>query len=149
MFADAVRTTYRSVQLTMLLLFAGTMLGAVWANEAWGRYWGWDPKETWALISWLGYLAVAHAYFAKWLSGRGLALASIGIFPLVLMTYYGVNYLLSGLHSYAGGESQGVPPLMIAFLVFEAFIVFAGSKGWHIALADMIQKKKQTKPVKK
>ena len=131
LFNATVDAVYRAVQFSMLLIFAGTVLGGVWAHEAWGRYWGWDPKETWALISWFAYLGVAHARFAGWLKPRGLALAAIGVFPIILMTYYGVNYLLSGLHSYAGGESAQVPPLLIAFLIFEAIVVYVGIKGWH------------------
>ncbi|MBM3329698.1 MAG: hypothetical protein FJY67_09555 [Calditrichaeota bacterium] len=131
LFIATTNAIYRAVQMAMLLLFAGTILGGVWAHEAWGRYWGWDPKETWALISWFGYLGVAHARFAGWLNPRGVALAAIGVFPLILMTYYGVNYLLSGLHSYAGGESATIPPLLIGFLIFEAIVVAVGAKGWH------------------
>ncbi|MFN3822212.1 MAG: cytochrome c biogenesis protein, partial [bacterium] len=146
--------TYRSVQLTMLFIFAGTILGGVWAHEAWGRYWGWDPKETWALITWFGYLGVAHARFAGWLNPRGLALASIGVFPLVLMTYYGVNYLLSGLHSYAGGESASIPPLIIAFLVLETLVMLVGITKWHLKwtqegrafLAEQAQKRLTVNP---
>lgn len=134
LFLASSKSVYRAVQMAMLLLFAGTILGGVWAHEAWGRYWGWDPKETWALISWFGYLGVAHARFAGWLNPRGVALASIGVYPLILMTYYGVNYLLSGLHSYAGGESAAIPPLLIGFVLFEAFVVLAGAKGWHTML---------------
>ncbi len=132
LFIASTEAVYRAVQMAMLFIFVGTVLGGVWAHEAWGRYWGWDPKETWALISWFAYLGVAHARFAGWLSPRGLALAAIGVFPIILMTYYGVNYMLSGLHSYAGGESASVPFGIILFLAIEAVVVYAGFKGWHL-----------------
>lgn len=134
LFIASTDAVYRAVQFAMLFIFVGTILGGVWAHEAWGRYWGWDPKETWALISWFAYVGVSHARFAGWLKPRGLALAAIGVFPIILMTYYGVNYLLSGLHSYAGGESASVPPMLIGFLIFEAIVVYAGIKGWHLKL---------------
>ncbi len=148
LYTATTKAIHRSIQMAMLLLFAGTILGGVWAHEAWGRYWGWDPKETWALISWFGYVAVGHARYAGWLNPRGLALAAIGVFPLILMTYYGVNYLLSGLHSYAGGESASVPPLLIGFLVFEAIVVLIGGKGWHTKFSGS-DNSGSSKPAKK
>ena len=82
-------------------LTVGTFLGAVWANESWGRYWGWDPKETWALITIIAYTIVTHlAFIDKKNNLKGLNLGSVIAFFCVLMTYFGVNYFLSGMHSY-------------------------------------------------
>lgn len=110
---------YRTIQVGVVLLASGVMLGAVWANASWGRYWGWDPKETWALITLLWFLAALHGRFAGWLTGIGLALATIGGFFLLLMTYYGVSFYLVGLHSYAGGHATPIPPLLIGYLAAE------------------------------
>ncbi len=99
---------YRVLQLGVLLLAAGTILGGVWANYSWGRFWGWDPKETWALIALLCYLFVLHGRIAGWWDQFGLAVSSVVCFCAVLMTWYGVNFILGkGLHSYGfgiGGE---------------------------------------------
>ena len=116
------RFLYRAVQVGVVMLAAGIMLGAVWANASWGRYWGWDPKETWALITLLWFLALLHGRFAGWLKGAGMALGAIAGFFLLLMTYYGVSFYLVGLHSYAGGNAKPVPPLLIAY--FAAEMVF-------------------------
>ena len=114
---------YRTIQVGVVLLASGIMLGAVWANQSWGRYWGWDPKETWALITLLWFLAALHGRFAGWLKGIGLALSTVSGFFLLLMTYYGVSFYLVGLHSYAGGHAKPLPPALIAYVVAElAFI---------------------------
>jgi cytochrome c-type biogenesis protein CcsB len=95
---------YRALQVGVLLLAAGTILGGVWANYSWGRFWGWDPKEVWALIALLGYLAILHGRFAGWLRKFGIAAWSVIAFQGVLMAWYGVNYVLgAGLHSYGFG----------------------------------------------
>ena len=118
---------YRVIQVGVVLLAAGIMLGAVWANASWGRYWGWDPKETWALITLLWFLAVLHGRFAGWLRGIGVALSTIGGFFLLLMTYYGVSFYLVGLHSYAGGHAKPIPTLLIGYLIAEvAFLLVVG-----------------------
>ncbi len=95
---------YRVLQVGVLLLAAGTILGAVWANYSWGRFWDWDPKETWALVTLLGYLFVLHGRIAgKW-GGFGLAVGAVLCFLCVLMAWYGVNFILGvGLHSYGFG----------------------------------------------
>ena len=118
---------YRVLQVGVLFLTAGIVTGAVWANYSWGRSWGWDPKETWSLITLLGYLAVLHARHQKWLGGFGMGVASILCFLLVVMTYYGVNYILRGLHSYAGDEPHRIPAWLIAYVVFEGLYVGAAA----------------------
>lgn len=116
------RLLYRVVQVGVVLLAAGTILGGVWANYSWGRFWGWDPKETWALIALLGYVAVLHGRLAGWLRELGFTLAVISAFLGVLMAWYGVNFILGvGLHSY--GFSKGGLPYVIGFVVLEAILL--------------------------
>ncbi len=91
---------YRTISVGFLLLTVGIMTGAVWADTAWGRYWGWDPKETWSLITWFLYGAYLHARLVRGWRGTGMAVISIVGFIAVIFTYLGVNYILSGLHSY-------------------------------------------------
>jgi ABC-type transport system involved in cytochrome c biogenesis permease subunit len=99
---------HRVLQAGTLLLAAGTLLGGVWASYSWGRFWGWDPKETWALIALLVYLAILHARFVGWLKDAGLAVGSILGALSVVMAWYGVNYVLgTGLHSYGFGSGGG------------------------------------------
>lgn len=99
-----------NLTLGLYLLTIGSFLGAVWANESWGRYWGWDPKETWALITMLVYAFVLHMrLIPSFKSTFALNFGSLIGIGSVLMTYFGVNYYLSGLHSYAGGDPVPVP----------------------------------------
>jgi len=84
-----------------ILLIAGILTGSIWAASSWGRYWGWDPKETWSLITWFIYAIYLHCRFVRGWRGRRAAWISIVGFISVLFTYIGVNFLLSGLHSYA------------------------------------------------
>ncbi|MEN6453898.1 MAG: c-type cytochrome biogenesis protein CcsB, partial [Prolixibacteraceae bacterium] len=98
-----------SATLGLYMLTIGTFLGGVWANESWGRYWGWDPKETWALITVFVYAFVVHMRLIPSLRGRyNYNLATVIGFSSVLMTYFGVNYFLSGMHSYGKGSVDGV-----------------------------------------
>ncbi|MHB8808589.1 MAG: c-type cytochrome biogenesis protein CcsB [Desulfobulbaceae bacterium] len=92
--------TYKTIVFGFLWLSAGIITGAVWANEAWGTYWSWDPKETWSIITWFIYASTLHARFTRGWSGSRIAWLAIIGFVSVFFTYFGVNYLLSGLHSY-------------------------------------------------
>lgn len=99
-----------SLTIGIFLLTVGTFLGGMWANESWGRYWSWDPKETWAFISVMIYAFVLHLRLIPPLRGKYLFnLLSLVSFSSVIMTYFGVNYYLSGLHSYAQGDPVPVP----------------------------------------
>jgi len=101
---------YKTLTLGLYLLTIGTFLGAIWANESWGRYWGWDPKETWSLITIIVYALVTHSHLIPGMKDIfTYNLLSLFAFSSVLMTYFGVNYYLSGLHSYAGGDPVPVP----------------------------------------
>ena len=123
---------YRVLQLGVLLLAAGTILGGVWANYSWGRFWGWDPKETWALIALLCYILALHGRLAGWWTRFGLAVASVVCFLAVLMAWYGVNFVLGkGLHSYGfgiGGETY-VATFIVLDLLFVAFAIWRYRKS--------------------
>ena len=119
---------YRVLQLGVLLLAVGTILGAVWANYSWGRYWGWDPKETWAFITFLCYIVAIHGRIAGWWGQFGLAVASVGGFAAVVMAWYGVNFWLGkGLHSY--GRGVGGEGYVLAFLLLDA--LFLATACWR------------------
>lgn len=108
-----------SLTIGLYALTVGTFLGGIWANESWGRYWSWDPKETWAFISVMVYAFVLHMRLVPGLRGRwAFHVASMFAISSVIMTYFGVNYYLSGLHSYAKGDPVPVP-----------FWVYAGTAG--------------------
>jgi ABC-type transport system involved in cytochrome c biogenesis permease subunit len=113
----------------LLMLTVGSFLGGVWANESWGRYWGWDPKETWALVTVLVYTFIGHMHKIPGFKGDfAVSTGAVLGISSVLMTYFGVNYYLSGLHSYAQGEPAPIPAgvyiaVVIVFIViFTAFI---------------------------
>jgi len=110
----------QSMIIGLFLMTVGTFLGGVWANESWGRYWGWDPKETWALVSCVLYALILHIRLLK--SDRYIYFFNVCAlfgFSSILMTYFGVNYYLDGLHSYAAGDAFPVPSF-----VFPTFITF-------------------------
>lgn len=124
---------YRVLQVGVLLLTAGIILGGIWAHFSWGRFWGWDPKETWALIALLCYLAPLHGRLVGWIGDFGINAASVIAFNAVLMAWYGVNFVLgTGLHSY--GFGTGGSELMIAAVVGIdlLFVAIAAARhhGW-------------------
>lgn len=106
----------------LVMLSIGNFLGGQWANESWGRYWGWDPKETWALISIMVYAFVIHMRFVPLLRNKWIYnFFSVLAFASILMTYFGVNFYLTGLHSYASGEKS--TPLYFYLMALGAFII--------------------------
>jgi len=117
-----------SITVGLIMLVIGNFLGGMWANESWGRYWGWDPKETWALISIMIYAFVLHMRLIPGLRGRyTFNLWSILAYASIMMTYFGVNFYLSGLHSYASGDKV-VTPTSIYYSV--GFVTILGVFSW-------------------
>ncbi len=120
----------------LFMVSIGTYLGGVWANESWGRYWGWDAKETWALVTILVYAFILHMRFIPKL--RGLFAYNVAtIFGLgsVIMTYYGVNYYLSGLHSYATGDPVPIPSwvyIAVACIIFISVLAYFRKRKFNI-----------------
>lgn len=124
-----------ALMIGLLMLTIGAFIGGVWANESWGRYWGWDPKETWALVTVLVYTIILHLRKIPGLKSI-IGLSSLALVGLssVLMTFFGVNYYLSGMHSYGAGDPPPIPnALYISIVVIIALIIGAyyveGKKG--------------------
>ena len=116
-----------TLTIGLIMLTIGNFLGGQWANESWGRYWGWDPKETWALISIMVYAFVIHARFVPALRGKWIFnLMSMFAFVSILFTYYGVNFHLVGLHSYASGEAHSLSWIWYCF----GFITVVGALSY-------------------
>ena len=114
----------------LVMLTIGNFLGGMWANESWGRYWGWDPKETWALISIMIYAFVIHMRLIPGLRSRfGFSVASVLAFGSIMMTYFGVNFYLAGLHSYAKDDQEiSVSYIATAVVIITLLSVFAYRK---------------------
>nr|AOE07535.1 cytochrome C biogenesis protein [uncultured bacterium] len=121
-----------SLTIGLVMLTIGNFLGGMWANESWGRYWGWDPKETWALISIIIYTAVLHLRIVPKLNNKWLFnLMSIISFGAIMMTYFGVNFYLVGLHSYASGDKVITPDFVyysIGFIIILGLISYFANK---------------------
>lgn len=123
-FAELSRHAYRIIQLGVFLLTAGIILGGIWADYSWGRFWGWDPKETWALIADLGFLSILHARYVGWLKDFGLLAYAPVAYLLVVMAWYGVNFILAaGLHSY--GFSSGGTAVVVGFVSAQLALIAA------------------------
>ncbi len=127
----------------VFMLTIGTFLGGVWANESWGRYWGWDPKETWALVAVLAYAIILHVRYIPGMKGKFTfnVLAMWG-FTTILFTFFGVNFMLVGLHSYAHGDGLATLPwwIVITFFVFVGFTILAAVRN-HAYKKAMKEKK--------
>jgi ABC-type transport system involved in cytochrome c biogenesis permease subunit len=122
---------YRAVQVAVLLLAAGTILGGLWADVSWGRFWGWDPKEVWALVSLLVYLAILHGRFAGWFNNFGMIVGTVLGMMAIAFSWYGVNFALplvspdgqAGLHSY--GSGTGGIEVVAAFVALNVCYLIA------------------------
>ncbi len=115
-----------SLTVGLVMLTIGNFLGGMWANESWGRYWGWDPKETWALISIMVYAFVIHARLVPGLRGRWFFnLMSIVAFAFIIFTYFGVNFYLSGLHSYQSGQDLSYKYIAVAVGIVTVLAIFS------------------------
>jgi cytochrome c-type biogenesis protein CcsB len=134
---ELVVINYRTLTLGLYLLTIGTFLGAVWANESWGRYWGWDPKETWSLITIIIYSFVIHSRNIPGMKDiYTFNILSLFAFSSVLMTYFGVNYYLSGLHSYAGGDPVPIP----AFVYIAVIVLVSLSLNAYFRYRRLMRK---------
>jgi cytochrome c-type biogenesis protein CcsB len=133
----------------LVLLTIGNFLGGMWANESWGRYWGWDPKETWALISIMVYAFVIHMRLVPGLRGRfGFNLMSVLAFASIMMTYFGVNFYLSGLHAYASGDqivSFQFIAITIGLIAILGFLAYRKHKKYYKKTYINKSKSKPTK----
>jgi len=118
---------YRATQIAVVLLAIGTILGGLWADVAWGRFWGWDPKEVWALVTLLVYITILHGRYVGWFGSFGMAVGSVLGASAIMMAWYGVNYVLgSGLHSYgrgAGGQLEVGTAVLLNWLFLAASAV--------------------------
>jgi ABC-type transport system involved in cytochrome c biogenesis permease subunit len=118
-----------ALTIGLVMLTIGNFLGGQWANESWGRYWGWDPKETWALISIMVYAFVIHARFVPLFRGLWVFnLMSMYAFVSILFTYYGVNFHLVGLHSYASGEPKSLNWIYFTLLAISIIGIVSFSR---------------------
>jgi ABC-type transport system involved in cytochrome c biogenesis permease subunit len=128
-----------SLTIGLIMLTIGNFLGGQWANESWGRYWGWDPKETWALISIMVYAFVIHSRFVPALRGKWVFnLMSIFAFLSILFTYFGVNFHLVGLHSYASGEAKSLSWIWQSLLAiaFLGAITYPKARKYYMKKAN-------------
>ena len=124
---NTIKQITYTIEMTLIvgvfMAAIGTFLGGIWANESWGRYWGWDPKETWALISIMIYAFVIHMRLIPGLRSRfGFSVASVIAFGSIMMTYFGVNFYLAGLHSYAKDDQEISITYIAAALISLTFI---------------------------
>ena len=118
---ESNRINEMAILMGLVFLIIGNFLGGIWANESWGRYWGWDPKETWTLVSIIIYSIIIHLkYIKNLMSEYLLSLLSVLSYFSIIMTYFGVNYFLSGKHSYAAGDPIQIP----SFVYFSLLIIF-------------------------
>lgn len=121
-----------TITIGLFMLTIGTFLGGIWANESWGRYWGWDPKETWALVSVLVYAIILHFRYIPGLKGKfAFNAAAMWGYAAILFTFFGVNFILVGLHSYANGDGSVNLPgyVWVTIAIFLLLTIVAGVRN--------------------
>ncbi len=129
--------TLRCIRYGSVLLTLGTVAGGLWADDSWGRFWGWDPKEVWALIALLAYLAILHARHLGWVGHFGLAALAVVGFSLVVVAWYGVNYVLgTGLHSYGRGSGGEVVVIGMLLVQYAYLAAAAMRSAGHVPAAS-------------
>jgi len=132
--------TEMALTVGLVLLIIGNFLGGMWANESWGRYWGWDPKETWALVSIMIYAFVIHMRLIPGLRSRWFFnVMAVLAFSSIMMTYFGVNFYLTGLHSYASGDKPITPGFVyytLAFIVILSTLAYFKFKKYYAKKLD-------------
>ena len=127
---ESNRINEMAILIGLVFLVIGNFLGGIWANESWGRYWGWDPKETWTLISIIIYAVIIHLKYIKGiLNDYLLSLLSVISYFSIIMTYFGVNYFLSGKHSYAAGDPIQIPNFVYVSLIVLVFVIIFSFKN--------------------
>jgi len=135
--AALARFSYRAILVAVLLLIAGTILGALWADVAWGRFWGWDSKEVWSLISILAYMIILHGRYAGWAGNFGMAVGSVLGMTSILIAWYGVNTILKGgLHSY--GSATGGELEVSLFVAFNWLFLIAAAVRYNMEIGSPV-----------
>ncbi len=130
-----------TLMVGLALLIVGNFLGGIWANESWGRYWGWDPKETWTLVTIIVYSFILHMHLIPKIRSKfSFNFASLVGFGTVLMTYFGVNFYLSGLHSYAKGDPVPVPTFVFYLLAIIAAVSMLAAINNHLLSPKKLSK---------
>ncbi len=133
-YLNLSRTTYGIICFGLVFSTLGTVLGGIWANDSWGRFWGWDPKENGALMIVLWELAILHAFAGGLIKRYGLNMAAIAGNIIVAFSWFGVNLLGVGLHSY--GFTSGVQRVLVLFYGFQSLVLLIGAVGWFRDRAD-------------
>jgi ABC-type transport system involved in cytochrome c biogenesis permease subunit len=138
------RIQYWAMIPGVILLFAGLILGGIWADQSWGRFWGWDPKETWGFITWLVFVVVIHGRWSGWLRDFGTAVGTLVGGASLIMTYWGVNFLLPGLHSYASANDSMELPWYLRIPLWVK--LYAGFEVALVAAAAVLRARRPPAP---
>ncbi len=145
-YKNITRMTYGVVCFGLLFSVVGTILGGIWANDSWGRFWGWDPKENGALMICLWSLVILHARMGGYIRDLGIAISSIVLGMIVVFSWWGVNLLGVGLHSY--GFTSGVMNVLAVFWMLQSIVIALGVYVWLRDTGETLEKKEQKKSLK-